>query len=385
MRAATLFLLMLLIAASGFSQNKYENRQIAKVDVRLGENDDSPQLAEEFRLTARDEVGPTYSAPRIRDAIDALYRTKRIETVTVGATLDAAGNVDLVFNIKRKIQAQKVSIVVGETVGDKVTEQELLFKLNVLQPGTPITEQTLRNNADEILDYLREHGFYKSEVTYERKPQQNQADVGVTFKVTPNVQAKVGDFVVEIEGYDKPLPPNLLKIKKGKEYSRERLLSDVKKVRDHLKKDKFFAPQLDDPKVTYDGDANTISILLAGKVGPTVDIVVNSPKGKVGGSTQTRLLPVKRDGTLDFSAIVEGERRLENYYQEKGYFFADVMPVCSSVPPVADTENVPIANETEFLCSFLGGEDLTGRTVQVKYNVDLNRRLTLTEIADQRH
>lgn len=377
-RAAAVFSLILLFVSVGFSQNKYDNREIVKVDVSLGENDNNPQLVEEFRLTARDEVGTTYSAARIRDAIEALYRTKKVETITVTANLDAAGNVDLVFNIKRKTQAQKVSIVVGEIIGDKVTEQELLFKLNILQPGTAITEQTLRNSADEILDYLRERGFYKSEARYERRPLQNQIDVGVTFKVMPNVQAKISDFVVQIEGYNKPLPQRLLKLQKGAEYSRERLLGDVKRVRDLLKKDKFFAPQLDDPRVTYDSDANTISILLAGKAGPTVDVLVDSPKGKNSGSTT--LLPIKRDGTLDFSAIVEGERRLENNYQEKGYFFASVTPLCSSTPPLVDTENKPIANETEFLCSFLGGEDLTGRTVQVKYSVDLGRRFTLTKL-----
>ena len=379
-RLISLAALILLFVAVGVAQNKYENRPIGKVDVTFGENDNNASLAEEFRLTARAEVGAIYNPTGIRDAIEALYRTKKVETITVAATLDAAGNVDLIFNIKRKIQAQKVSIVVGETIGDRVTEQELLFKLNILQPGTAITEQTLRNSADEILDYLRERGFYKSEVTYERRPLQNQSDVGVTFKVTPNVQATVSDFVVQIEGYTKPLPERLLKLRKGEEYSREKLMSDVKKVRDQLKKDKFFAPQLDDPKVTYDSDANTISILLAGKVGPAVDVLVDSPKGKIRGSTQTSLLPIKRDGTLDFSAIVEGERRLENYYQEKGYFFADVKPLCSSTPPVVDTENVPIANETEFLCSFLGGEDLTGRTVQVKYSVDLGRRFTLKKL-----
>lgn len=378
-RAASLFALILLFLTSAFSQSKYENRPIAKVDISFGENDSNPQLVEEFRLRARDEVGATYSAARIRDAIEALYRTKRIETISVAANLDAVGNVDLIFNIKRKIQAQKVSIVVGETVGDKVTEQELLFKLNVLQPGTAISEQVLRNSANEILDYLRERGFYRSEVTYERRPLQNQSDVGVTFKVTPNEQAKVSDFTVNIEGYNKPLPKDLLKLQKGEEFSRERLQSDVKKVRDLLKKDKFLAPQLEDPRFTYDGDTNTISIVLTGKVGPTVDVAVVSPK-KIRGSTQTSLLPVKRDGTLDFSAIVEGERRLENFYQEKGYFFAAVTPICSSVPAVVDTENVPIKNETEFLCSFLGGEDLTGRAVEVKYTVDPGRRFTLNKI-----
>lgn len=373
-------ILSLVCITTAVAQNKFENHPIAKVNISLSETDPSPQLIEQYRFTASEAVGQIYSASRVRDAIDALYRTKKIDTITVAADLDGGGNVDLVFSIKRKTQAQKISIVIGETVGDPVTEQELLFKLNLLTPGTAITRQTLRDNADEILDYLRERGFYKSEVTYEQQPMQNQNDVGVTFNVSPNVQTKVSDFVIKVDGYDKPIPEKVLKLHAGEEYSRDRMMADVAKVRDLLKKDNFFAPELDEPKITYDSDANTISVVLTGKVGPTVDVVVDTPKGKISSSVQTTLLPIKREGTLDYSAIVEGERRLENYYQEKGYFFADVTPTCSSTPSLVDTENSPIANDTEFLCSFLGGEDLMGHKVEVKYKVDLDRKLTLTQL-----
>jgi outer membrane protein insertion porin family len=379
-RVAVFATVLLAFFTPSFAQNKYEKRPIANVDVHFAENDTNTQLLEEFRLTARDEVGPTYSSSRIRDAIDALYATKKIETITVAASLNDNGTVNLVFNVKRKIQAEKVSIVVGESTGDRITEQELLYKLNVLTPGTAITEQTLRNSADEILSYLRERGFYKSEVTYERKPLQNVADVGVTFKVTPGAQATVSEFTINIEGYNKPFDDTKFRLHKGEEYSRDRLMADVAKVRDVLRKDKFLAPTLDEPKVTYDPDTNTISVVLAGKAGPTVDVTVDSPVGKVSSATQTRLLPIKRDGTLDYAAIVEGERRLENYFQEKGYFFVNVTPVCSSKPPITDTENVPLANENEMLCRFLGGEDLMGREVSVKYTVDPNRKLTLRKI-----
>jgi outer membrane protein assembly factor BamA len=155
------------------------------------------------------------------------------------------------------------------------------------------------------------------------------------------------------------------------------LLADVAKVRDILKKDNYLALSLmsrGSPTTRH----NTIAVELNGKVGPTVKIVVEGDK--VGGDTQTTLLPVKREGTLDYSAIVEGERRLENYFQEHGYFFANVTPVCSVKPPISDTENTPIPNESEFLCSYLGGEDLSGREVEVRYKVDLDRHLRLSEI-----
>ncbi|MEO7660235.1 MAG: POTRA domain-containing protein [Pyrinomonadaceae bacterium] len=379
-RCAGTGFLIALAFLSAFSQNKYEKHRIAKIDINVGTSAREMQLVEQYRLTVREAIGETYSTERIRNAIAALYDTKAIDTIVVAAQLDAAGEVELRFDIKRKTQAEKVTIIVGEAEGDSVKEQDLLFKLNLLTPGTAITEQTLRNNADQILDYLRDRGFYQSETVYERRPLETENEVGVTFRVTPNAQARVENFQINIEGLQKPILPTDLKLRKGGLYSRDRLQADLAKIRDLLRKEDFLAPELEEPRITFDGDSNTISIVVNGKVGPKVDVTVESERGKLARSTQTRLLPIKRDGTLDYAAIVEGARRLENYYQEKGYFFADVVPICSSKPLLTDNENNEIANETEFLCSFLGGEDLMGREVEVKYHVELNRRLTLTEI-----
>ncbi len=61
---------------------------------------------------------------------------------------------------------------------------------------------------------------------------------------------------------------------------------------------------------------------LKGEVGAVVNIEIDAGKEKISDKKLTELLTVKREGTLDYAAIVEGERRLRNYFQEKGYFFA---------------------------------------------------------------
>ncbi|MGE3465862.1 MAG: POTRA domain-containing protein, partial [Pyrinomonadaceae bacterium] len=362
------------------AQTRYEKQRIAKIDISLGTSGANSQLIEEYRLIATNAVGATYSTARIRDALIALYDTKLIDTITVVAGLDAAGDVELVFNIKRKTQAARINIEIGPSEGDDVTEEDLLFKLNLVTPGTAITEQNLQENANQILDYLRERGFYQSRVMYEQRPLANANEVGVTFNVTPATQARVDDLRINIEGYDKPIGERALELREGEVFSRERLTASVEKIREILREADFLAPELDDPRVIYDGDTNTISVRISGKVGPAVSVVVDSAGEKVSQGTQRRLLPIKREGTLDYAAIIEGARRLENHFQERGYFFADVTPVCSSTPPLSDSENNPIRNETEFLCQFLGGEELMGREVEVRYTVDLDRRLTLTRL-----
>lgn len=380
--ARALFLLLFLGLCLGtvFSQNKFEKLRIAKVEVVFAGAGTNTTLAEQYRLIVIEAVGPIYSAPRIREAIAALYDTKRVDTVVVSASLDAAGDVALRFEVKRKTQAERVSVVIGETLGDEVKEQDLLFKLNLLTPGTAITEQTLQNNATEILDYLRERGFYRSEVVYERRPLLNENEVAVVFKVTPKEQTKVDAVNIKIQGFEKVIPEKSLRLKKGGLYSRERLLADVAKVKETLRQEDFLAPELEEPRLTYDGDTNTISISIAGTSGPKVNVAVETGRGKLGKGEQTRLLPIKREGTLDYSAIVEGERRLANYFQEEGYFFAKATAYCSATPAISDIENNPIANDTIFLCQSLGSQELMGREVSVIYRVNLDRRLKLTDI-----
>ena len=375
--------LLLLFSSTLLAQNPYEKKPISKIEIELVGAAPNGQTVEQYRLTAREAVGGFYSTPRIRDAIAALYDKGLIDTVSVSAQLAPADTVELTFNIKRKTQAGRVVIVVVQPVSsmtDTVTEQELLLKLNIVAPGALLTEPLLQSNADDILTYLRERGFYQSKVAYDQLPTADGSEVGVKFTVTLGEQATVSNFAINIDGYAKPIAERDLKLRKGRGYTRERLVADEAKVREILRKDDFLAPQLEEARVRYDDESNSISVAIAGKAGPTVKVEVESEEKKVGNSTQTKLLPIKRDGTLDFSAIIEGERRLESYYQEQGYFFANVHPVCSVTPTISDSENTPLPNDTELLCQFLGSEDLMGRSVAVNYRVDLGRRLTLTEL-----
>jgi len=91
------------------------------------------------------------------------------------------------------------------------------------------------------------------------------------------------------------------------------------------------APQLEEPEVKYDPEKNEINIELTGKSGTKGRSVVPSLHSE--RSKQQKLLPLKREGNLDYSVIDEGGRRVKLQLQEQGYFFAEVTPVCTVTPP----------------------------------------------------
>lgn len=374
-------LLILFLSSFVSAQNRYENRLIIEpIEITFEGNDPDIAAAEQFRLIAKNALGERYSPVKVREAIQKIYDTQRVISVVVEATGGGENSVRLRFIIKRKKQAEKVSVNIGQYVGETITEDELLFKLNLITPGSSISEQILQNNASLILDYLRERGYFNSEVRYSEIPQSSETKVAVRFDVMPNAQAKVGEFSVKIQGFDEKKVLEKLKLKKGTYYSREKLNEDLERLRRALREEKFLAPELNEPRVIFEPETNTINISLTGRVGAVVEVRIEAGNIKVGNSTQQRLLPVKREGTLDYSAIIEGERRLENYFQEQGYFFADVTAVCSVSPPFKENEASYTENDTEALCSALSGADLVNRTVEVRYIANLNRRYRLIDI-----
>lgn len=376
----SLFVFTAILAAAGYSQNKYENRKIERVDITFEGDDRDLSASEQFRLLVREELGEEYSAVKIRNALGELYKTGRIVYVMVEATNFEDDKVLLRFIVKRKTLAKKVSVTVEPAIGEPVTEQELLLRLNLLTAGSSIGERVLIKNASSILTYLRERGFYDAEVTYEQKLIGNAIDTEVIFNVKPKAQAKIGKFDIDIGKFDASAVKEDLQLQPGALFSLQKLMDDVEKVRTGLRGESYLAPILNEPRIIYDSDKNLIDVELRGNTGAKVNVVVDSGKDELGEKTQVRLLPIKREGTIDYAAIVEGERRLESYYQERGYFFATAKPYCSVTPAFKPDEASETENETEVLCTALSGAELTDREVQVKYEVDLNRRLKLVDI-----
>jgi outer membrane protein assembly factor BamA len=375
------FVAGVLFCASAPAQNGHEGKRISEVVVAFEGDDRNVSISEQFRQLARDAVGPTYSAVKLRDAIDQLYSTRRISSVTVEAFNATPDSVALRFVIKRKTQAQKVSVQLVDVEGDEsgVTEQEILFRLTLLEPGAVVTEQTLRSNTDLILEYLRERGYFKADVTFTQQPISNANEVAVVFRIDLNEPALVRSFTVDIEGMDGKRFVDEVRLKPGERFTRDLLRQDEEKIRELLREEGFLAPTLSEARPEYDPEANRIDISVTGTRGPNVEVEVEAERDRPGSRTQNRLLPIKREGTLDYSAIIEGERRLETHYQEIGYFFANVTAYCSVEPPLDTAAGAP-QNDTVFLCASLTNSDLTNRKVTVTYRVALSRQLKLTDI-----
>ncbi len=374
------FIFLFSSLISSYAQSKYENRKISDLQITFEGADKDISAAEQFRLILKPVVGDKFSTVKNREALQTLYSTDKIVSAKIEVVDNKQDSLALRFIIRRKTNAASVNIIIGQALGEPITEAELLLKLNILNAGSFVTDQILKNNADSIQSYLRERGYYNAEVDFKQEIIGNDTRVAVTFNVIPNTQSKVENFNINIKDFDIKTLPKPLKLQKGSYFSDKTLDEDVLKIRNSIVKLENLAPIIDSPKVVFDSETNTINIDLNGKIGPKVTVLIDAADEKIGKKDQVKLLPIKREGTIDISAITEGARRLRNKFQEKGYFFADVIPVCSVNPEFPKDESYPLSNGTFDLCSQLSSLDLNEKAVEIKYQAELNRRLKLAAL-----
>ncbi len=387
----------------------------------------------ESELAALVAVAPNtrFAAARVRESLQALFDSGRVANARVEAVDEGGVGLRLRFVVRPAVRVGDVVLnVTGAPPGVPVSTDELRARLNLLQPGARVSEQALKNNADLLQTYLRDHGFYQADIAYAQTTDASGTRATVTYNINTGPQARVDVFNIDITGFDRALVQANLKLQLGAPFTRTALGEDIGRIRQAIIAKGYLAPQLNEPKVVRDEANDKITVTLTGSIGPSVNVKVAG--FQPGEKSERELLPVRREGSIDESAIVEGARRLRNRLQEEGYFFADVTANCSVTPtqnttaapgsivtstpaPVnnapaptggvsAPNSNVPAAPpgstpagvaETD-LTSALGGQEalsgvsetcqlldpaeLNGRTVNINYMVERGRRFRLTDI-----
>lgn len=355
----------------------YEGRPIASIEVVFEGSPPDSAVQTEFMSLLKVTANTDFSAVRVRDSLQALFDSERVANARVeiveGTT--KSGPIKLRFVIQRQIQIGDVLIDLAPPTGTPISTDELRARLNLTQAGTRYSKQIVVRNADEILIYLRERGYFGATVEPVEQIDASGTRATVTFKITPGEQSRVAAFTINVAGFDPATVRPTLALSPGAPFTRETLASDVKRIRDSIIASGYLAPTLEDPHVTRDQDKNLMTIDVTGAVGPRVDVSVKD--FPISEKTAKDLLPVKREGNIDISAIVEGERRLENKLQEQGYFFTEVLAACTVIPPPPAEAGT---NGTRQMCESLNPETLTGKTVKIEYQVDKGRRFRLTDI-----
>ncbi len=366
-----------VVALASSTFEEYEGRPVVAVEVVFEGSPADPAVEAEFLSIIRVVPNTQFSAVTIRDSLQALFDSERVANArveVVPTTPTRNGPLRLRFVIKRQVQIGDVRFDLTPPTGTPISEDELRARVNISQPGTRLSRQLVSRNTEELLVFLRDRGYFNAVVEPQEQLDASGTRATVTYRIVPGEQARVEAFNININGFNAlPVKPTL-ELQAGAAFTREALGSDTKKIQQALIEQDYLAPLLEDARVERDPDKNTITITLTGTVGPKVTVKV--PDYPMSEKTARELLPVKREGNIDQSVIIEGARRVRNKLQEQGYFFTEVTPVCTVTPAIPTLG----PNGEASTCETLNPETLSGHSVEIVYEIDRGRRFKLTDI-----
>ena len=380
-------------AAAGVPDlTKYEGRSIASVEVVLEGVPRDARSEAALRALVALAPGTPFSAVRVRETLQALFDSKRVANARVEAAEAANGAVALRFVVRPQVRIAAVRVDLDAPPGTGLAADDIRSRLNLLDSGARLSDQALRANADLIQAYLRDRGYYRAEVTHAEALDPAGTGATVTYRVVPGEQATVDAFNINVAGFDPSRVRPTLTLQPGARYSQTAQADDVGRVRQAVIDLGYLAPRLEE-RTIFDPARNLITVNVTGAVGPKVSVTVSGYELSEG--KQRELLPVRREGTVDQSAIEEGRRRLQIRLQEQGYFFAEVNARCSvdappapsaspaaQPPATSDLPEQPPApgGQIDASCQVLNPQELTGRTINILYEVEPGRRLRLSDI-----
>lgn len=271
----------------------------------------------EMRSMVDIAAGQDYSPVRIHDSLVRLYRSGLISGARVEAVPDASNGVALRFIVRPQARVENVEFE-GETIFPAV---ELKSRLNQLDLGERLSAGAVTRGLGDLIAYYSARGYYKARITPDIRLDPTGTRATVVYTITPGDQATVSKFDIDVKGAKIDLTKLRNPIAVGKPFAQSDVQDLMDRIRDEYLKQDYIAVRVNQ-NITPDTNNNTVAAVIHVETGPKVQIEIQGLE--ISDKEKRQTLPFYRQGGIDDFVLDEGGRRLQDYAQRQGYFFARV-------------------------------------------------------------
>jgi outer membrane protein insertion porin family len=340
-----LFAFFVQPSARASDTGDFLGRQVTSVEVVL---EDSPgSSVAEMRSLLDVAPGQDYSPARIHDSLLRLHRSGLISGARVEGVPDAGNGVALRFVVKPQVRIQNVIFEGTPTF----PVPELRARLNQLDPGDRLSAGAVARGLGDLTAYYAARGYYQARVASEVRLDPSNTRAVVVYTITPGEQARVSSYKLDIKGTQLDLSKIPKTLAVGQPFTQAAVGETMDRIRDVYLKQNYLAVKIAN-NVTPDVENNKVAVEITVESGPKVEVEIQGLK--INEKDKTKTLPFYQQGGIDEFSLEEARRRLQDYAQKQGYFFAQVT---RPDPP-----------------------DLSQQSVKLVFNVDAGVRYKLTSI-----
>jgi len=292
--------------------DSYFGLRVGRVELRgMGEG----PAQERMRSLLVQEVNAPLDRLKVRRSLQALYATGMFSDLQVEAEREPQGEVTLVFSARPNYFFGAVEV-------EGAPRRPAAYQL-VNAARLPLGELYAREKIDAAVHNLRavmeDNGYYQAQIADHEQFHPDTQQVDLSFRLVPQVRARVGDVVIEGQpGYSVRTLQRLTGLEPGKPATEPRLTKGLQKLRRKYQKHGRLQAEVAIKDRVYRAPQNRLDYRLEVNQGPVVDIVVSGAHLRRG--QLKKLAPVFQEGTVDDDLLNEGARNLRDYFQTRGFF-----------------------------------------------------------------
>jgi outer membrane protein assembly complex protein YaeT len=258
--------------------------------------------------------GAPLSGENLKRSLRRLYLTGLYETIAVEGVHEQDG-VTLIFRGTPRIFIGNVSVDGARNA----TVNTQLERASQLAPGARFTPAKLTQALEQMRMSLAQDGFHAPVITYALTAHPEEQLVDIAFHVLSGPQARVG--TVEVTG-DPGMSADDFRhhahLRAGSRVDHEtgnRALAGVLKV---YQGEQRLEAEIKLENQQYDTGSKKANFRFSASRGPVVKVLVEG--ASLSAARVKRVIPIFEEGSVDEDLLMEGNRRLRDYYQRMGYF-----------------------------------------------------------------
>lgn len=276
--------------------------------------------------------GDIFSPSLLREDLKSIYQMGFFDDVKV-ETEGFEGGIKIIFIVTEK---QYIETIVFE--GNTALTTEKLKEKITIKPNTVADQQTIKNNMDKIKDYYEDEGYYYAAIIPVLKKTTPER-VSLIFYIDEGEKVKVTD--VRFEGNKTLSSFKIRKTMKTKRYwifswldstgryKKDEARNDIKKIEELYANNGYIQVQVGEPKIDVSQDKKSIVLTYPIIEGDQFSINKIDIKGNTVFSEKELRKDLKTMEKAAFkrSLLREDITKIIDKYGEKGYAFANVIPI----------------------------------------------------------
>jgi outer membrane protein assembly complex protein YaeT len=271
------------------------------------------------------EPSEPLTADKVRGLIDRLYQTGRFEQIRVDAELLQGGGVQLRVSTEPRWFVGNIEVV-GVDAPPNPGELRNATKLSL---GEEFTQRQEDAAVEALEAVLERNGYYGAEILPVHEYIDQTQQVNVTFYIQSGERAKFGEpvFLSDAELNEKRLirKSNWLRwwgLRGWKGVTESRTQSGIRNIRRYYQKNDYLMSAVRLVELDFRPDENRVHPKVEIQPGAKVSLRVEG--AKLSNGKRRELIPIYEEQSVDRDLLVEGTRNLEEYFETKGYFDADI-------------------------------------------------------------